>query len=493
MITNNPEIADIHAQIELLPDAIIAEVKRYGRTYIQLTDPTLDDDKTIMNGDYWIKGDPDNEGYTYNQLRSMTYEDAGNQTNGTLTGYRDMYCWQDDHWVHVFDTAVAGEAYSKVIIMDDKIQTEVARASGAEGRLASRITQTAEGIQLEAQRATLAEEELRGSISVTASAITAEVTRATAAEGELGSRISVTESAITTKVSRNDMESAIAQSASEIKLGVTSGTISAGAVKTSSITINNNGINISTGGAFTVSSGKFAIDTSGNVSMSGSVTATSGSIGGFTIKGTYITSNVNKMAYNDSDAGVYIGTDGIGLGANKFMVSAAGKLTATDALITGTISGSTISGGNIYGATISGNTISGGTISGSTISGGSITGTTISVTGANISGTINATSGTIGGWSIVEEQSGYPLMKIGSGTNAVRMGSYYESATGRTYHGVWVGAENPAYAPLGMYVYASGGVIYPYLNVTTMWQAVYSSPGASPTWRNIALSQLPAQ
>ena len=69
----------------------------------------------------------------------------------------------------------------------------------------------------------------------------------------------------------------------------------------SGITINASGIEISgskyvkikSGGSFSVDSGKFSIDTSGNVSINGSVTSTSGSIGGFTLAANSLSSGAS--------------------------------------------------------------------------------------------------------------------------------------------------------------------------------------------------------
>ena len=68
--------------------------------------------------------------------------------------------------------------------------------------------------------------------------------------------------------------------------------------KQSYIDISANSVKIKSGGTFSVDSGNFSIDTSGNVSLKGAITASSGSIGGFTIDGTSIrsaalTSNAN--------------------------------------------------------------------------------------------------------------------------------------------------------------------------------------------------------
>lgn len=90
------------------------------------------------------------------------------------------------------------------------------------------------------------------------------------------------------------------------------------------------------------------------VKANGYLHSTSGDIGGFSITSSYIANG--KTKYNDANNGVYIGTNGIGLGANKFHVTSAGKLTATDATITGKI---TSTEGEIGGWTIGQNMISG--------------------------------------------------------------------------------------------------------------------------------------
>jgi len=115
------------------------------------------------------------------------------------------------------------------------------------------------------------------------------------------------------------------------------------------------------------SNGKFSMG-SGNVtwdgatlSVTGEITATTGTIGGFTI-GTNLTT-LTKAAWNDGNAGVFIGSTGIGLGAvsTGFSVSAAGALTATSATITGTINASAgFIGGAASGWAIGSALLSGG-------------------------------------------------------------------------------------------------------------------------------------
>lgn len=166
------------------------------------------------------------------------------------------------------------------------------------------------------------------------------------------------------------------------------------------------------------------------VKADGYLFSSSGQIGGFDITKTYIATG--KKNYNDANKGVYIGTTGIGLGANKFHVTDAGKLTATDAVITGEI---TSTKGTIGGWTIGDNIISGKTgayearmskaaigTSGQVVFGvkngsswtayidgvGKLYASNAEITGkitssdADIAGKIVANSGTIGGCKIVE-------------------------------------------------------------------------------------------
>jgi hypothetical protein len=73
--------------------------------------------------------------------------------------------------------------------------------------------------------------------------------------------------------------------------------------------------------------------TSSGLSVSGSITATTGTIGGFTIASTKLYKS--KSAYNNTTVGVYLGTDGIGLGAGSFYVTSAGYLYAASGKIGG--------------------------------------------------------------------------------------------------------------------------------------------------------------
>lgn len=95
------------------------------------------------------------------------------------------------------------------------------------------------------------------------------------------------------------------------------------------------------------------IDKASSAVFSGKLSAPSGTIGGFTITTSAIYKT--KTSYNDSNQGVYLGTSGIGLGAGSFYVTSAGKLYASNAEISGTI---TATAGTIGGFTISATSLS---------------------------------------------------------------------------------------------------------------------------------------
>lgn len=76
-----------------------------------------------------------------------------------------------------------------------------------------------------------------------------------------------------------------------------------------------------------------------SATITGAITATSGTIGSFTI-GTYLYTGT-KTTYDDANAGVHLGSDGIGIGNNIFTVSSAGALVATSATITGVVTANT--------------------------------------------------------------------------------------------------------------------------------------------------------
>lgn len=180
-------------------------------------------------------------------------------------------------------------------------------------------------------------------------------------------------------------------------------------------TVNNNNKNfaIYAGGKFGVTTGGVMYATEANIN--GILLANSGSkIGPWNITDSSIW--YGNASYGNA-SGIYLGTSGLSIG-NKFKVDNSGKLTATDANITGTISASSLTltgSATIDAAKVSG-TLSAATISGNNISGGTITGTTISgntISGGSVSGTSIYGSGFYCGWNDTEQSYRTQLLSNG--------------------------------------------------------------------------------
>ena len=163
----------------------------------------------------------------------------------------------------------------------------------------------------------------RASITLNSNEIASEVIRATTAEQTLSSNLSQTATEIRAEVTEVDNN----------KLNHTRTNTSFGWTLTSSGFFINKSGNVN---VFTAN--KDGIKIQGNAEVTGKITATSGYIGngssGFTINSTYFANG--KSSLTDNKSGVYIGTNGIALGANSaFKVTSSGAVTATNLTITG--------------------------------------------------------------------------------------------------------------------------------------------------------------
>ena len=183
-------------------------------------------------------------------------------------------------------------------------------------------------------------------------------------------------------------------------------------------------------GSYYISLPGLKIDKASTAVFSGKLSAPSGTIGGFTIS----TSSIykTKTSYSSTTSGVYIGTDGIGLGAGTFYVTSAGKLYATNAEISGKM---TCSSGTIGGFTI-------GTSSLTNTSGGSYiqitSGSYQTYLGANTCYSTYSTSAGIRGWSISH--------------TAIQISAY----TGSLYTGIKI---QPNYTKRSSYTSAFGSTV----------------------------------
>ena len=237
-----------------------------------------------------------------------------------------------------------------------------ARVSSAEGNISS-LTTDISGIKTRVSN-------VEGDVSTIEQNVSSITTRVTTAEGNISSletsvsgistRVSTAEgniSSLTQTVSGFDTRistaesniSTISQSVSSliIRIETAEGDISTLEQTTSSLSAtvatkasseggstSSFGWSLTSGGFYLYSNNSTVMSvTSSGLSVSGSITATSGTIGGFTIGSTKLYKT--KTAYNNATEGVYLGTDGIGLGAGTFYVTSAGYLYATSGKIGG--------------------------------------------------------------------------------------------------------------------------------------------------------------
>lgn len=245
----------------------------------------------------------------------------------------------------------------------------------------------------------------RSRLTITEGQISAEVVRATNAETQLSSRISINATEIAARVS---------------KTGGSSQSFGWSLTDSEWTLMSNNSTVLRA--------------TSSGIEIMGRITATSGYIGngssGFEIGNNYIR---NGMLSRDDTAhnGVYIGTDGIALGAGNFKVDSSGNLTASSGTFSGYVHAGNIQSGGSYGTfnasgltnySISDSKIGGGEIKNRAIGGGEVSygkvvfTDTLDQVGVNKSniealqrgyfGALACTSLVIGDWQIVIESGG---------------------------------------------------------------------------------------
>lgn len=201
----------------------------------------------------------------------------------------------------VRSTSKDNELSAQIKMTAEEIAAEVKRATEAEGSLFTRVSQTADAITAEAKRATEAEDELSTSIKANADGITAEVKRATEAE----SAIAQTAEGISSRVTNIEETSIIKQTASEIQAVIRDNPNSANELNTSSVSVNKDGVSISTSGTFTVAA----------------------------------TNDDESSAVTINSNGVTIGSTGtFAVQTDNFGVTPDGKISASNAVINGQIS-----------------------------------------------------------------------------------------------------------------------------------------------------------
>lgn len=303
-----------------------------------------------------------------------------------------------------------------VSTLEQNVSSITTRITNAEGDI-STIEQDLTSITT---RVTSAE----GNITTLTTSVNGLKTRVTNAEGDISSLEQTTESLSATVATKADKEGGDSSSfgweltsdgfylysnGSTVMSVTSSGLSISGAITATSGTLSNLTVTgrLYFGGnssyyidpnyddsSYYISLPGFRVDDASGAVFSGRLSAPSGTIGGFTITTSAIYKT--KTAYNNTTAGVYLGTDGIGLGAGKFYVTSAGALTCTS----GTIGGFTIGSSSIYKTKTAYSNSTAGVYLGTdgiglgagtfyVTSAGALT-----ATSANITGTINATGGT---------------------------------------------------------------------------------------------------
>lgn len=203
-----------------------------------------------------------------------------------------------------------GGPFKTAITADGKIVADFIATGELNGLLIKAGTVTAETIDAEYKESVIKytddgdkvlKEDYTSKFKTTAESITAEVSRATTAEGELRAAIKVNADSIKLKVSQGNISSEISQEAGKIE------------IKSNRFSLSSTNCTISDDGTIKAT----------NCDLSGKITASSGTIGGFTI-GTSSIYN-GKSSLSASDSGIYIGTDGIAIG--KYNSGPAFKIT----------------------------------------------------------------------------------------------------------------------------------------------------------------------
>ena len=296
------------------------------------------------------------------------------------------YAWDGYDWVLVSDHG-AEVRHSTAIIETDKEITLMAQAQATMNTQlvenTAQLTVQANQIASEVTQRVNSESQLSSRITQNAQSITAEVTRATETEDSLGTRITQTVREIDLKLlDKYGIVAGITINNSGIALTAQKDiSLSAG----SEITLNSQAsiniksgadLTIASGGKFQITSTNFNIDDSGNVSMTGRITSTAGTIGGWNIGANSLSSGsgMNFIALDNSNPSVitqpviYAG----GSGTNApFYVTRGGALNASLAVIKGNItvdsitfsSGVTMNGSNLTDGTIGGTKITDGAVS----------------------------------------------------------------------------------------------------------------------------------
>lgn len=170
----------------------------------------------------------------------------------------------------------------KAAVIKKSVEEVSVRVTDLKNYTEAQFKITADQILAEVTRATKEEEKLSARITVEADRITSEVSRAKAEEKLLSTKITQTAEEIRLEATNTEkkLQSQITQNAESISLKVTKGDVTK--QLNSELKITGNSIALTTG-HFTINSNNMKVDSSGNVEITGKITAASGRIGNWTI------------------------------------------------------------------------------------------------------------------------------------------------------------------------------------------------------------------
>lgn len=295
------EVTEFSAQLTIQAQEIqsaVSAVNLKAASYVMQEDPRTA--YTVSVGDMWVKWD----GLTDWESVYDKYADWEEVYNtfddwSELTGSK-TYVWNGIVWVPSSD--YAGEVYQRTLI--DQTINQVTILAEAAAQLGDELVHT------------------QASITVTNSAIEQEVSRAMTAENAKLDKTSTYQTADSIVTAARNYVNGILQSEAQIQTiatGITAYVANHAYGIKSGIDIKAEGIEISgskyikikSGGSFSVDSGKFSIDTSGNVTLTGTITATSitanqgGTIAGWSIAANKLSSGTGESYVCLASSGTY--------------------------------------------------------------------------------------------------------------------------------------------------------------------------------------------
>lgn len=321
------EISEFSAELTVQAQEIqsaVSAVNQKVASYVMPVDPRTA--YVVSPGDLWIKTD-ETASWADVQEKNETWNavlekyDSWMRLIGSVT-----YVWNGSEWLETGDRA--SEIYQKTLIDQTINQVEILATASAVLNdelisVSARLTVAIDAIEQEVQRATTAED---SKIAKTTNYQTAD---------------SIVQAAQTYVNGILQDEAQIQALATGITAYVANhayGQVSGVAIVSAGIEVSGSKyIKVKTGGQFLVDSGNFSISTSGAVTVKGTITATSGTIGGWTLASKRLSAGSGAsyvaMDSGTSNVNYFIWAGAEAAASAPFRVTRGGVVTATKFMI----------------------------------------------------------------------------------------------------------------------------------------------------------------